>query len=236
MDPADQEAARPGDDRPRRHAEQGPAGRERDPRRVAGGRQGRGGRGGAAAVALPGRRGGARAAGADDERAERRRARRQQGRLPGVHGRARSGAGSFSRRPPDGRGGLPRAQEDAPRPRALHGGRRRGRLRARPRLERGGAPGADRGHRGRGLPARRRHRHRARPRDERDLRGRRLQPRARGPHAQLSGPRRLLERHLLPLPGHLDRGRPRRGGLGRAGGCSPSSSATASSSWATTSS
>ena len=35
-----------------------------------------------------GRRGRARAAGADDERAQRRRARRQQGRLPGVHGRA----------------------------------------------------------------------------------------------------------------------------------------------------
>ncbi len=123
--------------------------------------------------------------------------------------------GQLLRRPPDGRGGLPRAQADAPRPWALHGGRRRGRVRARPRLERGGAPGADRGHRGRGLPARRRHRHRARPRDERDLRERQLQPRARGPHAQLSGPRRLLERHLLPLSGHLDRGRPRRGGLGR---------------------
>ena len=39
-------------------------------------------------MALPRRRVGARAAGADDERAQRRRPRRQLGRLPGVHGRA----------------------------------------------------------------------------------------------------------------------------------------------------
>ena len=39
-------------------------------------------------MALPRRRGRARPAGADDERAQRRRARRQHGRLPGVHGRA----------------------------------------------------------------------------------------------------------------------------------------------------
>ena len=45
-------------------------------------------RGGHDAVALSGRRHGAGAAGADDERAQRRRARRQQSRLPGVHGRA----------------------------------------------------------------------------------------------------------------------------------------------------
>ena len=56
--------------------------------RVAGRRARAGGRGGPAAVALPRRRGRARAAGADDERPQRRRARRQQGRLPGVHGRA----------------------------------------------------------------------------------------------------------------------------------------------------
>ena len=45
------------------------------------------GRGGPAALALPRRRGRARPAGADDERPQRRRARRQLGRLPGVHGR-----------------------------------------------------------------------------------------------------------------------------------------------------
>ena len=47
----------------------------------------RGGRGAPAAVALSRRRRGARPARADDERAQRRRARRQLGRLPGVHDR-----------------------------------------------------------------------------------------------------------------------------------------------------
>ena len=74
--------------RARRHAEQVAARRQRDPRRLARGRaRGRGG-GGPAALALPRRRGRARAARADDERPQRRRARRQQGRLPGVHDRA----------------------------------------------------------------------------------------------------------------------------------------------------
>ena len=59
----------------------------------------------------------ARAAGADDERAERRRARRQQGRLPGVHGRAGRRA-QLLRGAAHGRRGLPRAQADAARPRA----------------------------------------------------------------------------------------------------------------------
>ena len=48
-------------------------------------------------------------------------------------------------------------------------GRRRGRLRARPRLERGGARGAGRGHRGRRLHARRGGRDRARPGHQRAL-------------------------------------------------------------------
>ena len=47
------------------------------------------------------------------------------------------------------------------------GGRRRGRLRARPRVERGRARGADGGHRGRRLRAGRGHRDRARPRHQR---------------------------------------------------------------------
>ena len=59
------------------------------PRRLACRRPRGRGRGAAAAVALPGRRERARAAGADDERPQRRRPRRQQGRLPGVHDRAR---------------------------------------------------------------------------------------------------------------------------------------------------
>ena len=59
-------------------------------------------------------------AGADDERAQRRRARRQLGRLPGVHDRA--GRRAVVRRgPAHGRRGLPRAEEAAARPRAGHG-------------------------------------------------------------------------------------------------------------------
>ena len=80
--------ARPDADHPRRHPEQVAARRQRDPRGVARGRARVGGRGAAAAVALPRRRDRARPAGADDERAQRRRPRRQQRRLPGVHDRA----------------------------------------------------------------------------------------------------------------------------------------------------
>ena len=67
----------------------------------------------------------------------------------------------------------------------VHRGRRRGRLRAGPRLQRGGArarsiAGIER----RRLPARRGRRDRARPGHQRALRGRRLRARARGPHAR----------------------------------------------------
>ena len=91
------------------------------------------------------------------------------------------GAPAFSEAPANRRRGLPRAEEDPPRPRARHRRRRRRGLRARPRLQRGGAADADRGHRGRRLQARRRRGDRARPGRERDLRRRRLPPRARGP-------------------------------------------------------
>ena len=161
--------ARPRDDRARRHPEQGAAGRERDPRRVARRGEGGGRGGGRAAVALPRGRGRARAAGADDERAERRRARRQQGRLPGVHGRA-GGRADLLRGPAHRRGGVPRAQAHAPRPRAVHGGGRRGRLRAGPRLERGRARDADRRDRGGRLPPGRRRGDRPRSGHQRDLR------------------------------------------------------------------
>ncbi len=81
-------AGRPGADRSRRHAGQEPARRERDPRRVAGGRAR--GRGVNRAAAVPLRRRLERlpAAGADDEHPQRRRARRHQRRHPGVHDRA----------------------------------------------------------------------------------------------------------------------------------------------------
>ena len=60
----------------------------------------------------------ARAAGADDERPQRRRPRRQRGRLPGVHDRAGRRA-DVRRGAADGRRGVPPPQEDAPRRRAL---------------------------------------------------------------------------------------------------------------------
>ncbi len=207
--------ARPGrgPDRARRDAEQVAPGRERDPRGLA--RRGAcgGRRGGTAAVALPRRRGCARAAGPDDERPERRRPRRQQGRLPGVHGRAGRRI-LVLRRAADVRGDLPRAEEDAARSRPCDDGRRRGRLRARPRLQRGGDPGRDRGDRGGRLRARQRSRDRAGPGGQRDLRRRQLRARARGPHAVGTGDGRLLDRDRRPLSDHLARGRHGRGGLG----------------------
>ena len=190
---------------------------------------------GLAALALPWRLGGERAPGADDERAERRCARRQQGRLPGVHDHAGGGAELLGGAPDRG-GGLPRAEAHAPRPRPLDGGGRRGRLRAGPRLKRGGARDADRGNRGGGPPPRRRRGHRARSGHERDLRERRLRARARGPHALLRGDGRLLGRHGLPLPDRVDRGRDGRGGLGRLEAAHRTDWRQACSWWATTSS
>ena len=102
MDAEDQVAHRPRHDRARRHAEQEPARRQRDPRRLARGRQGRGQRrglplyrylGGVAAQSL---------AGADDEHPQRRRACRQTDRFPGIHDRAR-GRAHPSPRPAHGR-------------------------------------------------------------------------------------------------------------------------------------
>ena len=80
-------------DRPRRHREQVAPRRQRDARGVDGGGQGRGRGVRPAALPLLRRLGRDADAGADDERDQRRRARQQQPRLPGVHdraGRARS--------------------------------------------------------------------------------------------------------------------------------------------------
>ncbi|CAA9535941.1 MAG: Enolase, partial [uncultured Solirubrobacteraceae bacterium] len=205
---------RPRAHRARRHAEQGAPRGQRDPRRVP--RRGPSGRrGGAPApVALPGRRGGARAARADDERAQRRRPRRQLRRLPGVHGRPLRRR-DLQRGPAHGRRGLPPPQEDAGRARHEHRGGRRGRLRAGPRVQRGRARAARRGDPLRRLRAGRRRRHRPGPRHERDpLRGP-LQPREREPRALRRRDGRLLGRPRLSLPDRLDRGRHGRGGLGR---------------------
>ncbi len=88
LDAADQVAHRPDHDRARRHAEQGAARRQRDPRRQPGRGQGRGGGRGPAALPLCRRRAGAHPAGADDEHHQRRRACRQSDRLPGIHDHA----------------------------------------------------------------------------------------------------------------------------------------------------
>ena len=85
-------------DRARRHAEQGPARRQRHPRRLAGGRQGGGRRARPAALPLCRRRHGARPAGADDEHHQRRRACRQPDRLPGIHDHAGRRADASPRR------------------------------------------------------------------------------------------------------------------------------------------
>ena len=96
-----------------------------------------------------------------------------------------------------------------------HGRRRRGRLRAGPRLQRGGAGDARQGHLGRRLHARRGRLHRAGPRDERDLRRHGLRARAREPLAVARRDVGLLGRPQRALPDRLDRGRHGRGGLGR---------------------
>ena len=157
------------------------------------------------------------AAGADDERAQRRRPRRQLGRPPGVHGRP-GGRGELLRGPAGGHRGLPRAEGDAAGPRPRDRGRRRGRLRPRPRLERGGARG--RSSRGSRPPA-------TSPGEDAFIA---LDPatseifrEADGAYVLEHEGRALSAEEMAaywadmscPLPGHLDRGRDGRGGLGR---------------------
>ena len=79
---------RPADDRAGRHAQQGQAGRQRDPRRLDGRGAGGGDSGGPAAVRYLGGPGAVRLPVPDDEHPQRRQARRQQRGLPGVHGHA----------------------------------------------------------------------------------------------------------------------------------------------------
>ena len=126
-------------DRPRRHAEQGQAGRQCAARRFAWRRR---------MPSLPRRieplsrylssfdRPAARLtpAGADDEHHQRRRARGQQYRRAGVHdpaGRPAQLCRSAARR----RGDIPRAEERAQGQGPEHVGRRRGRLRAEPAFQ-----------------------------------------------------------------------------------------------------
>ena len=130
--------ARPDADRTGRDRGQVRARRERDPRgRLAVAKAA------ATSAGLPlfrylGGPSGARAAGADAQHPQRRRARGLQRRRPGIHDRAdrrddvRRGAAL-------GRRGLPRAEERPEGPGPGHGRRRRGRVRAEPADQPGGA-------------------------------------------------------------------------------------------------
>ena len=168
-------------------------------------------------LAVPLRRRGqrARAAGAADERAQRRRARRHQRRRAGVHARARRG-GQLLRSSALGRGDVSRAEGTAARARPQHRGRRRGWLRARPPLERGGVEAA------------RRKRSTAagyRPGEEialaldvavdRVLRRRCVHARRGGPEVHARPSSVVSRRPLRSLPDRLDRRRHGRRRLGR---------------------
>ena len=139
----------------------------------------------AAAVPLRRRPQRARPARPDDEHHQRRLARRLQRRHPGVHDRA-DRRGHLRRGPALGRRDLPRAEEPAQQPRAVHRPRRRGRLRAQP----GEQPG------------------RARP-DQRGDRAGRLHPRSRHRAGARRRGERVLQRRRLPVRGRAARPRPR---------------------------
>ena len=98
FDAMSQRVDRHGAGRTRRHRQQGTSRRQRDPRRQPGGRQGRRRRAGRAAVPPRRRRQRPRPPGADDERDQRRRPRRQLDRPPGVHGHAGRRAELLARR------------------------------------------------------------------------------------------------------------------------------------------
>ena len=121
---------------------------------------------GASSLPVPRRREREGAPRPHDEHPERREARRQQRGHPGVHGRP-GGRPELPGSAPDGRRGVPRAEDDPQRDGAQHRRRRRGRLRPEPQIQRGSARGDREGHREGGLQARRGHLHLPRPRRER---------------------------------------------------------------------
>ena len=147
----------------------GALGRQRDPRRFDGGRARRGDFGQAAALRLSRRRRRDPAARADDEHHQRRQARRELGRLPGIHGDADRRA-DLRRSVALRRRDLPRARQDLEVEGLCDLGGRRGRLRAEPQEQRGGLRSDRRGDRGGRLQAGQGHRHRARPGGELVLR------------------------------------------------------------------
>ena len=135
-------------------AEQGPAWRQRDPRRQPRRGQGGGGFHRPAALPLCRRHQCADPAGADDEHHQRRPARRQPDRHPGIHdhaGRRRD----IRERGADGVGDIPHAEEGPCRGRSCHRRRRRGRLCAGPVIDPRGARFHPEGDRDRRLQARR---------------------------------------------------------------------------------
>ena len=153
------------------------------------------------------------ASGADDERHQRRRARQQQDRLPGIHGRADRRA-DVPRGAALRRRGVPHAEEDDRRPRLAHDGRRRRRLRAQPAEQRSGAAAPGRGDRQGGLHAGHRHRARLRLRGERVLQGRPLRARGGEPRAHVrSSFADMLADLVRQVPDHQHRGRHGRGRL-----------------------
>ncbi len=106
-------ADRCGADQPRRHAEQIPPRRQRDPRRLTRHSQGRRAGPRAAALSLRRRHQCAHPPGADDEHHQRRRPRRQSDRHPGIHDHA--GRRRHVRRShPHGRRGFPHAAQGPP--------------------------------------------------------------------------------------------------------------------------
>ena len=220
--------------RARRHRREVAPRRERDPRRVARGREGRGRR--VRAPALPLRR--------------RRRTRTccRSRCMNVLNGGAHAdsnvdlqefmlapvGAASFAEALRVGRGDVPRAPRHPPRPGPLHRARRRRWLRARPALERRGGEAAPRGDRQAGYT----------PGDEIAI-----ALDTASTEFFVDGAYRLegegktytsaefadyLADLCVPVPDRLDRGRDGRGRLGRLGRAHRARSATGCSSWATT--
>ena len=160
------------------------------------------------------------AAGADDEHPQRRRARRLERRLPGVHGDAAERR-IVQRSAADGRRDLSRAARHPQGTRPVDRRRRRRRLRAEPEVESRGGRGRARGDRQGRAEGRRGHLHRARRRVERAL-GRRRQVhvqeigRAR---SHVGGDDPAVRGLDPPVPDRVDRRRSRGRRLGQAGSC-----------------
>ena len=176
------------------------------------------------------------AADAAHEHPERRRARRQRPRDPGVHDRAARRA-ELRRSAARGRRGLPRAQGEPQEGRPRDVGRRRRRLRAARRLNRRGHPAHHRVDRSGRLQARAptsRSRSTPPPASSTTRRPQTLHLGQEAAHPRGAG------RHLRRRSARSTRSSPSRTAsprtTGRAGSCSPTSSASACSSSATTSS